>query len=70
MFTSTGEPSKLSEALEDDRWCKAMQKEYDVLIQNKTWHLVPPNSTKNLIDCKWVYHIKKHGDGTADRYKA
>jgi hypothetical protein len=29
MFTSIGEPSKLSEALEDDHWCKAMQEEYN-----------------------------------------
>lgn len=25
---------------------------------------------KNVIDCKWVYKIKKKGDGTMDRYKA
>jgi hypothetical protein len=25
---------------------------------------------KNIIDCKWVYHIKKCVDGTVDRYKA
>jgi hypothetical protein len=47
-----------------------MQEEYNALMQNKTWHLVPPNSTKKLIDCKWVYHIKKQADGTIDRYKA
>jgi hypothetical protein len=41
----------------------------NALMQNKTWHLVPPNSTKNLIDYKWVYRIKKHVDGTIDRYK-
>jgi hypothetical protein len=70
LFTSTREPSKLLEALGDDRWCKAMQEEYDALIENKTWHLVPPDSTKNLIDCKWVYRIKKHADDTSYRYKA
>jgi hypothetical protein len=25
---------------------------------------------KNLIDCKWVYRIKRRADGTIDRYKA
>jgi hypothetical protein len=47
-----------------------MRDEYRALQDNKTWHLVPPNSTKNLIDCKWVYHVKTHADGTIDRYKA
>jgi histone deacetylase 1/2 len=31
---------------------------------------VPPSPNKNVIDCKWVYRIKKHADGTVDRYKA
>jgi hypothetical protein len=47
-----------------------MEEEYNALIQNKTWHLVPANSSKNLIDCKWVYRIKKKADGSIDRYKA
>jgi histone deacetylase 1/2 len=47
-----------------------MEEEYDALLQNKTWHLVSPSSNKNVIDCKWVYRIKKRADGTVDRYKA
>jgi histone deacetylase 1/2 len=47
-----------------------MEEEYNALIQNKTWHLVPPSNKKNLIDCKWVYRIKKRSDGTIDRYNA
>jgi hypothetical protein len=70
MLTSTGEPRTLPEALKNDSWRQAMQDEYNALMENKTWHLVPPNPSKNLIDCKWVYRIKKHADGTIDRYKA
>ncbi|XP_071685423.1 uncharacterized protein [Lolium perenne] len=70
MLTSTGEPSNLAEALDDTRWSQAMQEEYNALMENKTWHLVPPSSTRNLIDCKWVYRVKKNADGTVDRYKA
>lgn len=47
-----------------------MDAEYGALMKNKTWHLVPPSSNKNLIDCKWVYRIKRLSDGTIDRYKA
>jgi hypothetical protein len=64
MLTSMGEPHNISEALDDNKWNHAMQKEYDALIKNNTWHLVPPSSGKNLIDCKWVYRIKKNVDGT------
>jgi hypothetical protein len=69
MLTSTGEPSNISEALGDHKWQQAMQEEYNALLQNKTWHLVPPSPDKNLIACKWVYRIKKNADGTVERYK-
>ena len=47
-----------------------MCEEYKALEKNKTWHLVPPQHGKNLIDCKWVFRIKRKSDGTVDRYKA
>ncbi|XP_051230138.1 uncharacterized mitochondrial protein AtMg00820-like [Lolium perenne] len=65
-----GEPSNLKEALADVKWQQAMSEEFGALMANSTWHLVPPSKNKNLIDYKWVYRIKKHGDGTVDRYKA
>ncbi|KAK1631477.1 hypothetical protein QYE76_005792 [Lolium multiflorum] len=61
-----GEPSNLSEAHSDVHWRKAMENEHDAFLKNKTWHLVPPSSGKNLIDCKWVYRIKKYLDDTTD----
>ena len=44
--------------------------ECDALIKNNTWHLVPPKKGSNVIDCKWVYKIKRKSDGSIDRYKA
>jgi hypothetical protein len=32
--------------------------------------LVTPVDGKNVIDCKWVYKIKRKTDGSIDRYKA
>jgi hypothetical protein len=47
-----------------------MDSEYNALIKNNTWHLVSPKVGTNIINCKWVYKIKKRVDGTVDRYKA
>ncbi|WVZ57430.1 hypothetical protein U9M48_007816 [Paspalum notatum var. saurae] len=69
-FSVTGEPGCLEEALGDKKWKDAMQQEYDALMRNKTWHLVPHAENTNLIDCKWVYKVKKKADGSVDRYKA
>jgi histone deacetylase 1/2 len=69
-FTATGEPQSLDEALNSKDWKLAMDTEYDALINNKTWHLVPPKKGINVIDCKWVYKVKRKSDGSLDRYKA
>jgi histone deacetylase 1/2 len=54
----------------DPCWVAAMDKEHDALLENKTWHLVPPPKGKNVISCKWVYKVKRKADGSVDRYKA
>lgn len=59
--TSTDEPSTLKEALDSKEWCVAMDCEYQSLLKNKTWHLVPRPKGKNVVGCKWVYKIKRYG---------
>ena len=47
-----------------------MEIKYDALMKNKTWHLVPPRLGRNIIDCKWVYKVKRDPDGKILKYKA
>jgi hypothetical protein len=47
-----------------------MDIEFDALVKNKTWRLVPPMKGRNIVGCKWVYKIKRKQDGSLDRYKA
>lgn len=35
-----------------------MDTEFDDLMRNHTWHLVPPMTAQNVIDCEWVYKVK------------
>jgi hypothetical protein len=48
----------------------AMNDEYSALMRNKTWHFVPAQPSRNVIDCKWVLKVKHKADGSIDRYKA
>ena len=47
-----------------------MEQEYQALLRNQTWTLVPPQSRVNVIDSKWVFKVKRHSDGSIERYKA
>ncbi|GJU24330.1 putative RNA-directed DNA polymerase [Tanacetum coccineum] len=52
------------------RWHQAMKEEYDALMKNGTWSLVPRASTINVVDGKWVYKLKRDKNGAIIRYKA
>lgn len=64
------EPTTVTQALKDPQWCRAMSKEYDALVRNGTWELVPADPSHNVVGCKWIFHIKRHSDGSVDRFKA
>ena len=44
--------------------------EYDALVKNGTWALVPPDTSQNLVGCKWIFRTKQKSDGFVDRFKA
>ena len=46
------EPTCVSQAFKDPRWCQAMSEEFDVLLRNGTWDLVPRTADQNLVGCK------------------
>ncbi|KAJ9568078.1 hypothetical protein OSB04_004044 [Centaurea solstitialis] len=64
------EPQTITQALKQPQWRKAMQEEYDALLRNQTWSLVPPESVPNLVGSKWVFRTKFKPNGTIDRLKA
>lgn len=66
------EPNNYSEALsskEAPQWKKAMQDEYDALIENGTWYLVDPPSDCNIISSRWTYKVKRDEKGDVDRFR-
>jgi len=44
-----------------------MNLEFDALLCNGIWTLVPPTSDMNIVGCKWVFCLKRKADGLIDR---
>jgi hypothetical protein len=63
-------PTSVRTALTDPSWHRAMEEEYDALITNNTWDLVPHPVGSNIITDKWIFKHNFNSDGTLDRYKA
>ncbi|GJV20702.1 putative RNA-directed DNA polymerase [Tanacetum coccineum] len=47
-----------------------IKEEYDALMKNGTWSLVPRASTTNVANGKWVYRLKRDKNGAIICYKA
>lgn len=76
MLTSNdadSEPETYTEALasaDAEKWVSSMQSEYDSLIENKTWILVPRPKNHNVIKCRWVYRKKRDENNKVIKFKS
>nr|GME10612.1 Integrase, catalytic core [Ipomoea batatas] len=66
---SSIKPRTMVEAMKNDMWWTAMADEFNVLVKNCTWELVP-RANHHLVGCKWVFKVKRKADGSVDRFKA
>jgi hypothetical protein len=62
------EPQNIEEALtcENSKEC-GMQEEYDSLMTNNTWTLVPLPVGRKPVSCKWVFKIKQGANGEVEQ---
>lgn len=47
-----------------------MESEYNALLKNHTWSVVPLPPNQVPVGCKWVFKVKYKADGTLDKHKA
>ena len=60
--TSDVDPVTYSEAVcgpDAAAWKESMKSEYDSLMENKCWKLVPRPANTNVVSSKWVYKTKE-----------
>jgi hypothetical protein len=51
-------------------WVDAMIEEYDSIIRNNAWEVVPRPVDKSVVGSRWIYKVKQAADGSVEKYKA
>ena len=73
MTAENEEPQSINEASngkDAKKWKQALEEEYNSLIKNEIWELVPPLEGFNVIVSKWVTKVKPDTNGDVDQHKA
>ena len=47
-----------------------MHKEYESIVKNDVWDVVPKPKDKAIVTSKWLYKIKHGSDGSAEKFNA
>lgn len=72
-FCEDDEPKTYEQAMNSsgsEQWSHAMDEEFKSLVDNETWDLVEKPIDQRVVDCKWVYKIKRNPDESINRFKA
>jgi hypothetical protein len=64
------EPTCSEEAIQRKEWEDAMTEEYQSIIKNEVWEIVPKSKNKDGVSYIWLFKIKHVVDGSIDKYKA
>jgi hypothetical protein len=63
-------PHSYGEAAGNPFWESTMQEEYNSLLKNQTWDIVPLHFGRKLVRCRWFYRTKSTADGHISIYKS
>ena len=58
------EPTSYEEVVQKKEWVEAMTEEYQSIMKNDVWDIVPKPKGKSVEYFKWIYKIKHATDGS------
>jgi hypothetical protein len=50
-------------------WKDAMMEEYQSIMKNDVWDIVPRPERRSVVTSKWIYKIKHIADGSIKKHK-
>ena len=63
------EPTCFEEAIKQKEWVGAMVQEYQSIINNDVWEIVPRPNDKSVVSSKWIFKTKHSTNGSIEKYK-
>jgi hypothetical protein len=64
------EPTYFEEAIQRKEWVDAMTENYQSIMKNEVWEIVPRPKNKDVVSSRWLFKIKHVVDGSSEKYKA
>ena len=64
------EPSSFEKVMQQPIWVDGIIEEYDSIIKNSAWEVVPRPVGKSVVRSRWIYKVNKFFDGSVEKYKA
>ena len=47
-----------------------MEEEYDSIVKNNAWEIVPRPVDKSVVGLRWIYKVKQTANGSVEKCKA
>ena len=63
------EPRSFQEVIKHQVWKDAMHKEFESIMKNDVWDMVPRPEDKLFVTSKWPYKIKHGSGGSVEKFK-
>jgi hypothetical protein len=63
-------PSTFEEASSRQVWRDSMMEEYNCIMNNNVWEVVPRPEGKSVVTSRWLYNLKYVTNGSIEKYKA
>ena len=63
------EPTNYEEFAQKVEWVEAITKEFQLIMKNDVFDIVPKPENNSVVSSKWIYKIKHACDGSIEKYK-
>ena len=63
------EPTCFEESIQRKEWADVGTEEYQSIIKNEVWEIVPKPKSKDVVSSKWIFKIKHVVDVSIENYK-